>query len=174
MDKKRDFWNMLDQLMPPGVTYTRIWSAFLTILLIGIGIWFAACISLVGEVENYKINLAQGLYQVWDAPPLITSADEMLHIFRTFSLYAMALLLCYTIPNYQYFRKDSKSVYLMKRVSDPIEIHKLCWTVPVMAAGTVLTLTVLLYAVFVMIYLVYVPEACLTAQTIGLFWRYVP
>jgi hypothetical protein len=164
---KQDFWTKLDRLCPPGETYTRVWSAFVTILILCFGIWWAGLFSLLGEVNNYKINVAQGFYSQWDTAPSISTVSELLYLFLVASRFSVLILLCYAIPNYQYFRKDSKSVYLMKRVKDPMEIHRLCWSVPLMTAGAVLVVSVLLYGIFVLIYLNCVPAGCMPADPFG-------
>ena len=164
---KQDFWTKLDRLCPPGETYTRVWSAFVTIALITFGIWWAGLFSLLGEVNNYKINVAQGLYSPGYIEPKLSTINELLNLFLVSARFSVMLLLCYCIPNYQYFRKDSKSVYLMKRLKNPMEIHKLCWSVPLMTAGTVLVFSALLYGIFVLIYLNYVPAGCMPENPFG-------
>lgn len=167
---KQDFWTKLDRLCPPGETYTKVWSAFVTISLIVLGIWWAGLFSLISEVEDYKINVAQGFYAPGYIEPKLSTIAELMHLFITGAFLSVLILLCFVIPNYQYFRKDSKSIYLMKRVKDPMEIHKLCWSVPLLTAGTVLVFSLLLYGIFVLIYLNYVPAGCMPADPFG---RYV-
>jgi len=164
---KQDFWTKLDRLCPPGETYTRVWSAFITILILCFGIWWSALFSLMGEVENYKINVAQGFYSPGYIEPKLTTIDEFLNLFQVASGFSALILLCCAIPNYQYFRKDSKSWYLMKRVKSPVEIHKLCLSVPLLTAGAVLVFSLLLYGLFVVIYLNYVPAGCMPENPFG-------
>lgn len=73
-------------------------------------------------------------------------------------LTAMVLL---AVNNYLYHRQGSMSIYLMKRLPDRMELHRRCWTVPVLGLIAAAGLEGVLLAVYYIIYLVCTPAQCL-------------
>jgi len=173
MTKKFDLWNDFDRLMPPGMTFNRAFRAFLTVLLLGVCVWWAGIFSYLAELGNLKINLAQGVYENFPMPH-ISSVRELMHLTVLVFVTGAQIQLFFVIENYQYFRKDSKSIYTMRRVDDPRLMIKQCWTVPLIGCAVTLLALVLLYGIFCLIYFLSVPAEALPEQTIGIFWRYVP
>lgn len=173
MTKKFDLWNDFDRLMPPGMTYNRIFRTFLTVLLLGVCVWWSGLFSLISELGNLKINLDQGMYDHFPMPH-ISSVQELMHLTVLIFVAGAILQLFFVADNYQYFRKNSKSIYLMRRVDDPWLMTKQCWTVPLIGCAAALFFLVLLYGIFCLIYFLSVPTEALPEQIIAFFWRYVP
>ena len=119
---------------PPGSNQDWLQGTRTFILLILVGIWFGACMSLASEIANYKVNLAQGAYDSWENIYDITTIREHLYMFSVVTLGSTLLLLSNIIPNYLYFHKDSKSIFLMHRLADPMELHRRCITLPLLSA----------------------------------------
>lgn len=71
---------------------------------------------------------------------------------------ALALLAGY---HYLYHRKDTMSIYLMRRLPDPMELHRRCWTMPILGTiGTPVMATVIC-AFYYLIYILATPRQCL-------------
>ena len=81
-----------------------------------------------------------------------------------------ALAIVVAASYYASFHQGSKSIYLMKRLADPWELHRRCLTVPViiLLAGTVTTAALL--ALDWAMYRFIPPKACLGAAHINI-WR---
>ncbi len=65
---------------------------------------------------------------------------------------------------YRYHGTGSKSIYLMKRLSDPWELHRRCWSIPLMGMAAAIgaaAVTVGLYALF---YARVTPPECLPGR----------
>ena len=172
--KKTDLWTVLDRLMPPGMVYNGILTCVLWMGLIQLGVWFSCLLRFHDELHSLEVNIAQRSYASFTDFPDMGTVSEYLHLFSVFSLFCAFVVLCLTVFNYAYFYRDSKSIFLMKRIQSPFEIHKLCWTVPAIGAAAVLLLMALLYGGFCLIYFSSVPSQCLPEQTIAFLWRYVP
>lgn len=80
---------------------------------------------------------------------------------------SMAGLLAY---HYLYHFQGSKSIYLMKRLPDRLELWRRCLSLPVLAAVLSLCIAAVLLAVYFGIYLLVTPEVCLTPDQWGKIW----
>lgn len=65
------------------------------------------------------------------------------------------------IDAYLYHRRGSMSIYLMRRLPEPMELHRRCWGKPLIyTAGSIGVMGVILLVYF-LIYLVFTPAVCL-------------
>lgn len=69
-----------------------------------------------------------------------------------------------------YHRQGSMSIYLMRRLPDPREYARRCWTVPLMGVAGCLVLTAVTTALCYLIYIQFTPEACLVPGQWTRFW----
>lgn len=84
----------------------------------------------------------------------------------------LALCLAALIPlHYAYHHQGSKSIYLMRRLSDRWERHRRCWTLPLLALAACLLAAFLLLAAYYAIYMLATPEECLTVGQWQKIWR---
>lgn len=89
--------------------------------------------------------------------PFMSIVDDGLRFFPLFWLF-MGLEV---IAAYLYHRKDTMSIYLMRRLPDKWELHRRCWGKPlILTAASFLIMGALLLFYFV-IYLVFTPAECL-------------
>ena len=77
-----------------------------------------------------------------------------------FAITAVVMLL-FSIYHYLYHFQDSKSIYLMRRLSDRWELSRRCLTLPVAAAVLSLAAAVVLLGFYFGIYLLFTPKGCL-------------
>lgn len=71
---------------------------------------------------------------------------------------ALVLLAGY---HYIYHRKDTMSIYLMRRLPAPMELHRRCWAMPLLGTiGTPVAAT-LISAFYYLIYILATPKQCL-------------
>lgn len=71
----------------------------------------------------------------------------------------MAALVAY---HYFYHYQGGRSIYLMKRLPDRWELFRRCVTLPLLSAAAALLLAGLLLAIYFGIYLLAIPDVCLT------------
>lgn len=73
----------------------------------------------------------------------------------------MAFLAVQVVQFYLGHYRESMSIYTMRRLPDRWELHRRCWTVPVLAAVSLWVMTAALAGVYYMIYLGLTPQGCL-------------
>lgn len=99
------------------------------------------------------------------------------HVLMDFVLLGFVVLGIHTalqvFVHYRYHSQGSKSIYLMKRLPDRMELHRRCLTLP--AAGLLICgLTALLTVVLCYgIYIYFTPEECLSPHQWEMFWRFL-
>ena len=62
------------------------------------------------------------------------------------------------MASYYYFKKDTMSIYLMRRLPDRWELHRRCWGKPLILSGLCLLIQAGLIALYFLIYLVFTPR----------------
>jgi len=82
---------------------------------------------------------------------------------RSLWLFAVlaVLMLLFAAMRYAYFYRDSRSVYLMRRLPDAWEMHRLCWREPLRRAVICLAAGIVLKLLYFGVYLLAVPGQCL-------------
>lgn len=81
---------------------------------------------------------------------------------------AMTALAAY---HYSYHFQGSKSIYLMKRLSDKRQLARRCFAVPLAAGAAALAAAFLLLVIYYRIYLSVTPEQCLTPNQWQKLWN---
>lgn len=72
--------------------------------------------------------------------------------------------------NYYSFHQGSKSIYLMKRLSDPMELHRRCVLLPALGMAGCLLLRGILIIVYFAVYMLATPEGCLPPDQWQKLW----
>ncbi len=70
----------------------------------------------------------------------------------------------YSIKHYTYFWKGSKSIYLMKRLPDKMEIHKRALTLPLIALALCVGAAIFLLVLYYGLYILATPKQCLPSN----------
>ena len=95
-----------------------------------------------------------------------------------FTLYGFLILaicmLGMIIFHYTYHFKDSKSIYLMKRLPKTSEIHKRCLVLPITAFFICIISAFVMLLVYFGIYMTFTPEQCITPDQWQKIWRAIP
>lgn len=147
----------LDRFAPPGMDTVSIrwWT-------IGV-IAFSAVFSMsflmeyANELHELRRNMEQAVYHGMTMVPF---RDLIVFPMLMFRIAPMVPLL--HIPsNYMYFQQESKSLYLMKRLKNPWEMHLRCWALPVAAMLLVVAAGCAVYLLYQLYYYVCTPEILL-------------
>jgi len=85
-------------------------------------------------------------------------------------------LLCFVclatvVWHYLYYYQGSKSIYLMKRLPNRMEIHKRAWTLPLLGIGITLLAAFLVMLLYFWIYLLVTPQECIAPGQWQRIWR---
>ncbi len=146
----------LKKIVPIG------FDADIEIKAFGIGTVLCTLFSLQFFVKlNNKIN---ELYFV-NGSKMYLKPDAVMPCFRDVlgkSLLPFAalflMLTAYIFIHYEYHKKGSRSIYLMKRLPQKNELAKRCITLPLILSSMVLILAVILLLIFYFVYLIKTPE----------------
>lgn len=161
MNKLQKF---LTRFSPPGFSTDRFFA-----FLLGGG--FVSFLASLGYFLKYSdcyydiVDRKTGyIWPYQKMPPF----EEMLfqYGFETFAVASFA----FVIANYLYFFQESKSIYTMRRLRSPWELHLRCWTLPLLGAFLMLLCGWLITALYALHYFTVTPPELLPAQPLTL-WR---
>lgn len=75
--------------------------------------------------------------------------------------------------HYLYHRQGSKSIYTMRRLPDGMELHRRCWTLPVLMALASLLAAFVLLMIYYVAYMLVTPKSCLTPGQWQKLWSVI-
>ena len=91
----------------------------------------------------------------------------------TIGFYIVSLcMLFYVIHHYGSYKNGSMSIYLMKRLPNPYEMHIRAWTLPVTTAVLSTVIGILMAIFYFGFYLLVTPSQCLAPDQWHSFWSY--
>ncbi len=119
--------------------------------------YLAARDSLFETVRVSMIEVHQELIpgaMIHPFPSLIQHSFDFFPLFWLFMLWEV-------IDCYLYHRKETRSIYLMRRLPDKWDLHRRCWGRPLIyTAGSIVLIGLILLSYFI-VYLVFTPAECL-------------
>lgn len=86
-------------------------------------------------------------------------------------VYLMAIILLLTIFHYLYYYRETKSIYLMKRLPNRSELHRRSLSLPLILVAACVVVIVLLTAVCCGWYYLWVPDRCIAPGQLSHFLR---
>ena len=95
--------------------------------------------------------------------------DLLGRAFLVVRVMLLILVVCIAL-NYYSFHQGSKSIYLMRRLPDPMELHRRCILLPVLGMAGCLLLRGVLIFVYFAVYMLATPEGCLPPDQWQKFW----
>ena len=84
----------------------------------------------------------------------------------TEDLFSFSTIICIvtfltTIYHYMYHYQGSKMMYLMKRLPDKWDLHRRCWTLPIVGTVLMAVWTIILKGIYYAVYILCTPSQCL-------------
>jgi len=153
--------NFTVRYSPPGAELKSEWVVYLfgNITAFAVSLmFFASYASARSELYNY--DRVQKKYILNEAATMQGFSDILGGYLLGFVLIGV-IMLSFIIFRYSYYRQGSKSIYLMRRLPNRMEIHKMAWSYPVRSmvfcVGCAFGLLVLYYGV----YIIATPKECL-------------
>ena len=161
--KKSDLQQRLGRLLPPGICFRQQEAPLLAGGLVLAALWST------GILSRY-LSARSDLYFSYGPNPRALLPDAVMVPFPQllgtglmgFELFALAMV-GLGVWHHLYHRRDSMSVYLMKRLPDPWEYRIRCWAVPLMAIAAAAVLAAALVGCYYLIYLTCTPAQCLVS-----------
>ncbi len=146
---------------PPG--YEEAWKEvllFFVILGCGIFVSFDFLSRLDGQVEGlYYYNTAKGRILRPDgvAESFVGLAWKSLWGFGLCALFLVTAV----IDHWLYYRRTTKSIYVMKRLPDRGVLARSCLWGPCMGAVLLVLLVLMIYSLYYLCYRLRIPEECM-------------
>lgn len=158
--------------VPPGV---RLQSE----LRLFAGGMIASCLYSIGFLLRYCS--AYSALQLHVLPSLRTAAETIMPDFylllgsALYGFFIMALCMSsFIVYHYASHFQGSKSIYLMRRLPSRAELHRRCWTLPLLFILLFLLSAALLLVVYYGIYMAFTPTECLTPDQWQKIWSVLP
>lgn len=167
--------NKFSRYWPPGVELRQIKAYFIFGMIVSILFSMGFLLEYFGEVNQINRELTRALRMGTEYSGMsLSTFSELVNIkLVMFPLFIDGFLF-FVILNYYSFWQGSKSVYVMRRVRSPWELHLRCWVLPLMGMAVVALTGFVIYWLYGLIYVSCAPEGFVTAQEIAFGWRYVP
>lgn len=162
----------LSRFAPPGFNV----NAEIHFFIIGMASSLILSLTFIpGYIANRK-----SLYITFSSEKILMGGAKMADFSELlgFTLYGFLILaicmLGMIIFHYIYHYKDSKSIYLMKRLPNPSELHKRCLVLPITAFFICIVSAIVMLLVYFCIYMTFTPEQCITPDQWQKIWRALP
>lgn len=159
----------IDSVAPPGIGTDREIGTYisgLVMFLVFSFSFFGNYNEAFSELYHWK-NGHQVLREGAVMKDFITLVEGSLGGFVWYSI----SMLFVVVWHYMYYHYGTKSIYLMRRLPNRMEIHKRAWTLPLLgAAGSLLAAFVILVFYFE-IYMIVTPKQCIAPGQWQNIWR---
>ena len=155
---------------PPGIELKQEWRVFL------IGNIVSVCISFFAFIDKYRDARNQLFFYEIDKRMLIDGAiiapfSSLFSVYFSGFFFVSCFMLGYVIYHYLYYRQDSMSIYLMKRLPNKRELHRRALTVPCLAVLATIGVALAAILFYFIIYILATPKACLPYAALREIWR---
>lgn len=146
-----------DKLAPPGLNGRKWWRGGVAVLAIAV-LW---ALSLFGGACSHEIDLYERRLESYGEAPSLSLFDDMLWPSLWGFWFALIIPPVQAVQNYQSHYKDSRSIYLMRRLPDRWELHRRCLILPLLELAMTLFLLAALTVGFYFLYRGRAPEGSL-------------
>ena len=141
----------------------------------------AAFIMIIAELAMFMSSFNEAKYNglIWNSnhTKILDSSVKMVDFNvllkgRAIAFWIFALVcIFWSIALYQYFKKKSSSIYIMKRLRSPWELYRRVLAAPAAMILLGLILSIIMILIMRLIYINGVPKECMPQLTAIRFWR---
>ena len=156
---------------PPGYDHTKeIRTVFLTNSILIILMTISFLLSIINE--RHLLYIRVGPDMILNTSKLMPDFVQILgNRLRFFPSLAMLAFVSAVISHYIYYYGESKSIYLMRRLPNKLELHRRCLLMPLIYALVFLITAIILLLIYYLTYMKLTPEACLSPNQWEKIWR---
>lgn len=153
-------WKEPERFFPPGYEYKKEWYAAGLLYVLGI----ASNLQFIGRLREalaslYYIDYTNG--KTLRAGVVADSYFQVLGNCPGFLLPFYLFLIALIFLHYAYYLRETKSIYLMRRLPDRKVLWKSCLQAPLMGMGLGTAGILVLYLIYYVVYLLMMPAECL-------------
>ena len=155
---------------PPGMDLKQEWRVFL------IGNIASVIVSFFAFLDKYMDARGDLFFYEADKKMLIEDAtivpfSSLFSVYFSGFFFVACFLLGYIIYHYAYYRQDSMSIYLMKRLPNKWELHRRAITIPCIAVLATIGVALAAILFYYIIYFLATPKVCLPYEVLRKIWR---
>jgi len=160
----------LERNLPPGYNYKPEFLA-----IIGLLIWVSLS-SLIGffiaySHERQALFIRAGTQLFLDESKTMPDFMNILGTrLRVYFIFGALILLFSSAIHYVYYYKESKSIYLMRRLTSRSELHRRSLLIPLLCALVFAAIAFILLLIFYAVYMNSTPKVCLTPDQWQKIW----
>lgn len=155
---------------PPGMDLKPQWRVFLIGNIVSLLISFCDFMKRYTDARNQLFTYVVDRRELIEGAVIVPFRNLLGTLFSSFFFVICFMLGC-MIYHYSYYRRDSMSIYLMKRLPNRIELHRRALTLPALAILATLVAALVALLLYFMIYLLATPRACLPYAALREIWR---
>lgn len=169
---KKKFIEKWERYAPPGADVGKQINRFSGQILLAV---FYALICFLLRYLPARSNLyyfTSGQHILRPDAVMPDFTEMTAHMFL-FHIILFLILLGRIAGNYASFFRGSKSIYLMKRLPDPMERHRRCLALPLAGIAVIVLTAIIVLLISFMVYLRFTPAACMTPGQWQKLWSVI-
>ena len=149
----------IEKQLPPGVDAKREVKA-LALGLVGAVVYSFSFLWKYVEARNELFIYSRGVKKLMEGavmPPFVKVLNDTMDGFLIFFVLMIFLMFLHYVTYY----KESKAIYLMKRLPDKWELYRRCVVVPLVAILIQILIGALTLLIYYGVYILFTPAECL-------------
>ena len=170
MNKK--FIDKWERYAPPGVDVGKQINRFSGQILLA-SVYGLGCFLLRYLQARSNLYYFTGGQHILRPDAVMPDFTEMTAHMFLFHVILFLILLGRIAGNYASFYRGSKSIYLMKRLPDPMERHRRCLALPLAGTAVIALTALIVLLICYMVYLLFTPTQCLTPGQWQKLWSVI-
>lgn len=159
----------LEKYAPPGFNVKREVRLIITGYVLSILYSMSFLIKFFLEYRTLFRN-EYGRYTDYPAGVMPSCAHLLEGVFMLFGV-MIVFMAVLVLVHYLYYHTKSKSIYLMKRLSDKRELFRRNWSIPLFTVSVSLITIFILIVIYYLIYMSVAPKNCIWPNQWLRIWR---
>ncbi|MGN1415155.1 MAG: hypothetical protein ACI4WY_13005 [Anaerovoracaceae bacterium] len=169
---KKKFIEKWERYAPPGADVGKQINRFSGQILLVV-FYALGCFLLRYLTARSNLYYYTGGQHILRPDAVMPDFTEMTAHMFLFHIILFLILLGRIAGNYASFYRGSKSIYLMKRLPDPMERHRRCLTLPLAGIAVIVLTAITALLISFMVYLLFTPAACMTPGQWQKLWSVI-
>lgn len=161
----------LSRYAPPGINVKNEKNFFIGLLACVSGFSFVGFMVRYSSCRNSLFVYSLNTKTIIPGAQIEDFSEVLGNSLYGFAAAAVCMLVLIVI-NYSYHYKDSRSIYLMKRLSNPYELHKRCLMLPILGALICIAAGFIALVVYYAVYMNFTPGQCIPPDQWQKIWRF--
>ncbi|MDY3239944.1 MAG: hypothetical protein SOW80_07465 [Anaerovoracaceae bacterium] len=170
MNKK--FIEKWERYVPPDVDVGKQINLFSGQILLA-SVYGLGCFLLRYLTARSNLYYFTGGQHILRPDAVMPDFTEMTAHMFLFHVILFLILLGRIAGNYASFYRGSKSIYLMKRLPDPMERHRRCLALPLAGTAVIALTALIVLLICYTVYLLFTPAQCLTPGQWQKLWSVI-